>query len=246
MSSKKYIQSIPYFGSKRRSLNTILPLLDGRNVVEPFGGSLCVSVNSGGPFVACETHPVTYSILDWLQRARTNDVENVIKYAENRLTTEGSFDGRDAPFEQGAQNFLCVAGNSVRGCLAGYRVTGAPSKRILPFVTEIKRGIILNISCFDVDWSIVPNPVFFIDPPYIKSAANYDATDLTVTDIVRFVRLCSAYGPVVFTFGEQLPGFEWVPLITKNVSKLRADKLGGEGREKGHSKERTEFITWIP
>lgn len=235
-----------YSGSKARLLKHLPLLLPSTStIVEPFAGSLAFALaHQPASIVAAEANPLVRELWEYLRSEATDER---LAFLETLRPTE-----KVDAFEW-AQRYELTAPETtlIRLQISGAYVGQLSSRVLYPQHTlslKAERSLLSYIQralkpvrtsfelCQDEDRE---GAVFFIDPPFLGTSANYKAPGkdfggLDAKSLEDWV--LSLKCPVLFTYGDgaqdTFPSLVWKKAVTRKVPILRG----------GGTKERTEWF----
>lgn len=242
-----------YSGSKKRLLKFLPPPPTGiSQIVEPFAGSAAYGVHYRPSRLSlCEANTDVVSLWNWLiSEATEEDVRSLQALLAAKKAEGKKFKLSELGLSKGPETLARLTTSGVYvGQLSSWvfypQHTANFSELIagLPYIKESVRVIGLDFEkMLEAD---VRNTLFFIDPPYVGTSANYidksNKGELEKSDLRQRIVDCiqSVKAPVLFTYGdgapEVFPEFDWQLAVQRRVPKIRT----------GGTKLRSEYFAKI-
>lgn len=235
-----------YSGNKTKLIDRyIMPSIPYKRIVEPYFGSGAFSLNNKGPAVGYELNEDLYDLLIWLKEVDRGTLESLQKIVISNRFENGKIDIRTLNLSKGAETYLKInVCSAVVGQLSSWKIYprhNLPIEETLKAIPRLKEIDIFNMSGekhLEKDGDL-----FFIDPPYVNTSANYktakkDFTDLyNPQDTKKLISRLSS--PIIFTYGtlanEIFPEYDW-----NLVKEIKVPNI-----KNGGTVSRFEYVTYL-
>lgn len=228
-----------YSGSKKRLIKYLPPPpTNTHTIIEPFAGSAAYGMHYRPKnLLLCEANTDVAALWEWLIKDATPEYLRGLQALLLRKKEEGQkFNLADLRLPKGPETLARLTTSGVYvGQLSSWvfypqhKANFEPLIATLPYIKASVRVIANDFSYMAIEDR--DGVMYFIDPPYLGTSANYidktckidvEKTDLRLT-LTGMVKKMSQ--PVLFTYGDGaqdvFPKFDWKLAVQRKVPKIR-------------------------
>lgn len=241
------LRAFRYSGSKHRYLDFYRLPQNYKRLVEPFAGSMAMSINSSQPALGIELNSDVVACWHWLQKVEAHQLLSIANSVEDLKRRETKPDARLLGLCKGAETWvrLNITGLVV-GQLSSWRIYPQhqlPTQQTIDALPRIRSIEIRHGSA--TDYIPSDGDVLFVDPPYLGTTGNYinksNGNNLDQQFNPNSIRtwLASIRVPMVITYGTSamvdLPEYQWQLVAMRRVPNVR----------KGGTVNRCEYVAYV-
>lgn len=237
-----------YSGNKARYLHHYRPPPDGTaRIIEPYLGSGAYTLNQPHPGIGYELNADLCETWWWLQQAAADDLHDLHDLVTRSQQTHPKQDVRELGLQKGPETYVRLnVCSAVVGQLSSWRIYPQhrlPIEHTIRALPHLHRITVLNKP--GETHLAEPGDTLFIDPPYIGTTGNYQATNnrklehrYQPSDTINLVNN-NPTTPTVVTYGTNaatvFPNWKWTRIATRNTPNLR----------NGGTTPRHEHVTYL-